>query len=130
MARVPLKLGLTLLALGAALPAFACDFCERKVTLTPELATCYLSKVDAEIAQMEQSGLPAQLINLASCEGAQSATRGGTALPQGTEAGQEPSLSFVLDAPALRCLAASLKTESWSPELVKTFEVRRDCETQ
>lgn len=117
----------------SAQTAHACDYCERKVTLTPDLAACYLSKVGDEIAQMEQSNLPAQLINLGSCDAAESDTRAGVALPQFAGAsgqGPEPSLSFVLDAPALRCLAQTLQTESWSPDLIKTFEVRRDCETQ
>lgn len=110
--------------------ANACDYCERQVTLTPELAACYLSKVDAEIAQMKQSALPAQLINLGSCDSAESGLRAGVALPTASSQGLEPSLSFVLDAQALRCLAQTLELESWSPELVKTFEVRRDCKTE
>lgn len=107
----------------------ACDYCERKVTLTPDLAACYLSKFETEIDQMQQAGLPAQLINLGSCEQAKTEKRGGGSLPslptpRGTA---EPSLSFVLDAPAIRCLAKTLETETWTPERIKTFEINRDC---
>lgn len=109
--------------------ALACDYCERKITLTPELAECYLSKFEGEIEQMQDAGLPAQLINLASCEQAQTGKRGGGSLPSPpTPLGTAPlSVSFVLDAPAIRCLARALRSETWSPKRVKTFEVRRDC---
>jgi len=113
-----------------AAPALACDYCERQITLNADLSACYLAKVEAEIVQMEQSGLPAQLINLATCGSAETATRGGGSLPGAVPGMAEPTLSFVLDAPALRCLARELEAEGWNPDVLKTFEVRRDCETQ
>lgn len=123
-----MRVGLTLVFCLMAAPAMACDYCQRKVTLNPDLATCYLGLVDREIAQMEETGLPAQLINLAICEGASSESRGGGSLPAiATPTAPEPTLSFVLDAPALRCLAQELKSEDWNPEQIKTFEIRRVC---
>ena len=119
---------LILLLIGTATSAHACDYCERKVTLTPQLAACYLAGVENEITQMQAAGLPAQLINLSSCDGAQTGTRGGGSLPVLPKDAPDPSLSFVLDAPALRCLARTLREESWSPDVIKTFEVTRDCQ--
>lgn len=109
--------------------ALACDYCERNVTLTPELAACYLAKYESEIEQMQNAGLPVQLINLGSCEQVQTEKRGGGSLPSpaASSGTATPSLSFLLDAPAIHCLAQVLKSEAWSPERVKTFEVRRDC---
>ena len=114
-----------------ASPAFSCDYCERKVTLSRELADCYLQRMDVEIPQMENSGLPVQLINLSACETAKSVDRAGSSLPTNRLLHNlEPTLSFVLDAPAMRCLAQSIKDESWNPDQIKTFEVSRDCAVQ
>lgn len=71
--------------------------------------------------------LPAQLINLASCEGAESENRGAGSKPTPTGDTPELGLSFVLDLDALRCLAETLQKENWLPEAIKSFEVRRDC---
>ncbi len=112
-------------------PGFACDFCDPKVVLSKPLAECYLDRFETEIARMEDAGLPAQLINLASCEGVDSETRGGGVLPSiATPNDLVPVTSFLMDAAGMRCLAETLAAETWSPDLVQTFEVRRDCQTQ
>lgn len=116
--------------IGVGTPALACDFCSAEVTLTPDLAACYLDRVETEIDQMRAANLPAQLINLSSCEGAETGTRGTAALPSINAVEKKPDLSFLMDADGMRCLAMVLQDETWSPERVKTFEVQRDCEAQ
>jgi len=109
----------------------ACDYCNPKVTFTKPIADCYLERFENEIRLMEEAGLPAQLVNLASCDGLESNTRGVGSLP--TLSGQEPAkpdVSFVMDAVGMRCLAQQLQSETWAPEGSLTFEVRRDCQTQ
>ncbi len=116
--------------LGYGAPGLACDYCSAEVTLTSELAECYLTRVDGEIDKMIEANLPAQLINLASCDGAATATRGTSGLPGVSPGTRKPDLSFLMDADGMRCLAVALRGESWSPDPVKTFEVHRDCEAR
>ncbi len=118
------------LVVGLGPPVLACDYCSAEVTLTSELAECYLQRVDVEINQMLEANLPAQLINLASCDGAETATRGTSTLPGVSPGEKKPDLSFLMDAAGLRCLASELQAATWSPDPIKTFEVRRDCEAR
>lgn len=116
--------------LGTAAPVWACDYCSAEVTLTPALADCYLMRMETEISQMRAANLPAQLINLSSCETAETGTRGTSALPGVKAAEKQPDLSFLMDADGMRCLAVELQSATWSPDGVRTFEVRRDCEAR
>lgn len=112
-------------------PAMACDFCEKAVTLTQPLAQCYLDRYQAEIERMDQSGSPAQLINLTVCDGVTSANRGGS-LP-GPDAAEQPvSTSFLLDKEGLVCLAVALRAASWpgNGTAALTIEVPRGCQAQ
>lgn len=110
-----------------ATTAAACEYCEKRIILSDDLAACYLEKFDDEIAQMEKSGLPAQLVNLSTCDGAETPTRAGSELPGAVAVAALPTLSFILDAPGMRCLAKALRVEKWDPDRIKSFEIRRDC---
>lgn len=116
--------------LGAGMPVWACDYCSAQVTLTSQLADCYLLRVETEIDEMRAANLPAQLINLSSCPSAETETRGTSALPSVKAARKKPDLSFLMDAEGMRCLAVALEKAKWSPGNVKTFEVQRGCEAQ
>lgn len=118
---------LAMVVCGLGAPALACDYCSTQVTLNGVLAKCYLDRVEQEIDQMQQANLPAQLINLASCDGAQSATRGTTVLPTVRSPDKTPDLSFLMDEAGLRCLALEVSSKEIAPESVETFKVRRDC---
>lgn len=110
----------------------ACDYCDANVTLTKALSECYLENYQNELDRMVKDDLPAQLINLGACDGAETVTR-GTGLPNlplptgGDASAQDITLSFLLDADGLTCLAADLQTTTWSADAVRTFEVNCDC---
>ena len=114
----------------AAQPAHACDFCEPRVTMTPELAQCYLARVEQEIETMQAASLPEQLLNLATCETAETDLRGASGIPLPDADQPRPTLSFLMDQQGMRCLAQDLAAEDWDPEKLKTFEIRRDCDAQ
>jgi len=111
-------------------PALSCGYCEQAVSFTPELAECYLQRFEEEIIGMEAAALPAQLINLASCDSATSSTRGSGSIPLPGSENQIPTTTFLMDAAGLRCLAKDLTEEDWDPEQFKTFVIKRDCDEQ
>lgn len=110
-----------------ATPALACDYCDQTVTLNGMLADCYLARVDAEIQDLEDAGLPAQLINLASCEGVSSETRGAGSMPIPVQGAVEPDTSFLLDKAGLQCLRNSVSGVEWGDGTAQTFEVYSGC---
>lgn len=114
--------------------AQACDYCQKEVTLTQKLANCYLGMYEDELARMKEGSLPAQLINLASCDDEDGETRGNATLPTVAQpTAKELTKTFLLDETAIQCLATELRGESWTAVAetqegpVKTFEVKRDC---
>lgn len=113
-------------------PVLACDFCEKKVTMTRPLAKCYLGLYEREVARIQSARLPAQLVNLSVCDGVDLGTRGTNKLPTSVEAQVKLSTTFLLDEEGLICLARALENASWPAEEGKalTIEVPRGCQAQ
>lgn len=119
----PVHLALILLATPAGAD---CEFCPENLSLSQDLAVCFLERVESERIKAETLGLPVALIDLGDCE----TSRSAFALPeplQNDDAGMALDTSFLIGLDALSCLAYSLRAEAFNPDKIKTFEVRSDC---
>ena len=109
-----------------------CGYCAREVTLSEQLATCYLQQMETERRRALELELDIHLINLAACAD-NDATRGANPMPELKRSGGDDTAvpldqSFLIPIAAMDCLAEALRDEDFDPEKVKTFEVRVDCE--
>ena len=112
--------------------SLACDICTPKIAISQPLASCFLERLEGEIERLKQSGLPVAFINLASCDGVETATRGGQGMSRGFGSTQvaKPDVSFLLDEAGLKCLERYLARQDleWNPLAI--FEPSKECAAQ
>lgn len=111
-------------------PAAAdCSFCASEVTLTQDLARCFVEIAGDEYERAVASGLEFHPINLGGCldEGVRRAPDPFAEPPRGT-AEKPPTTSFLVEPAAITCLARLLAEEDFDPDKIKTFQVVNDCE--
>lgn len=108
-----------------ALPAAAeeCLVCDPEIVMTQELARCFLDQAASNLNEMQQKGLPYQLVNLGKCEEVESDRRGTDSTADGSRqilswsdirnarAGtpNEPTITFIMDRAGILCLEAKIR---------------------
>lgn len=120
--RIPSALA-GLLLLSVPVSAGDCPICDPEIVITPALAACFLERSKAVLDEMVQQNLPYQLVNLGSCDGVVSETRGGAAIADSSrqivswqqirnarpETPTEPTTTFILDRSGVICLDSVIR---------------------
>ena len=102
-----------------------CAICDPEIVMTPALASCFLAQSGAVLDEMSRQKLEYQLVNLGTCAGVSSETRGGAATADSSrqivswrqirnarpETSLEPTTTFILDAPGVRCLESMIRSD-------------------
>lgn len=128
--------GWAILAVAVALvtsadPARAdCALCPKSVTLSDDLARCYLHRVSDAIAQADRLGLPVAMFDLTDCPVERS--RRGISLPEprrSSDAELAPQINtrFLLDAGRARCLEMRLQSDLMRIAEIRHYVFAQDC---
>ncbi|MCC5955991.1 MAG: hypothetical protein JJU07_07805 [Natronohydrobacter sp.] len=116
---------------GLSVPAQAdCPLCPKSVTLSDDLARCYLQRVADVIAQADRLGLPVAMFDLTDCPVERA--RRGISLPEprrSADAELVPQINtrFVLDAERAQCLEARLRLDLMTIAEIRHYVFAQDC---
>lgn len=107
-----------------------CPLCPKSVTLSDDLARCYLHRVTEQIEEAARLGLPVAMFDLTDCPIERS--RRGISLPEprrSADAELVPQLNtrFVLDAERAHCLEARLRSDLMTIAEVRHYVFEQDC---
>lgn len=122
---------LALLACLGALPAQAdCALCPKAVTLSDDLARCYLHRVTDVLSEANRLGLPLALFDLTDCP--VETSRKGLALPEprrveDTDAAPQVDTRFVLTGDLAECLATRLRADLTEMADLRRYIFAQDC---
>ncbi len=121
------------LAILTAQPALAeCGYCPKSLTLSDELAQCYLDTVDQEIALAESTGIVVHVVNLGGCPGIDGKDRAPNPMPE-PQTGDAPAqtialdVTFLIEPRAMVCLKQELSAKDLTTTQILTLEVANDC---
>lgn len=124
-------MALAAVAVTGAAPAQAdCPLCPKSVTLSDDLARCYLQRVTEQIEEAERLGLPVAMFDLTDCPIERS--RRGISLPEprrSADAELVPRLDtrFWLDAERAHCLEARLRSDLMTIAEFRHYVFAQDC---
>lgn len=116
------------ISLAAAAPAFAvCPVCNTSVRLDAALAGCFVTRSDAALKQLGDSGQPALVIDLGDCN-----SRGS--LPTGNAVGASPlalDVKFITDADGIKCLGDQIAAaDDATLDPSRLFDLVKGCPAQ
>lgn len=107
-----------------------CALCSKTVTLSDDLARCYLHRVAEVMAEADRLGLPVAMFDLTDCPVEN--TRKGLSLPEPRRSAQidpeqQIDTRFVLDPTLALCLEARLRDDLMTVAEIRHYIFAQDC---
>ena len=126
-----------------ALPAAAdeCLVCDKEIVMTPLYAQCFFDQAASYLIEMQQKGLPFQLVSLATCvenkrgprgaDGAADSSRQILSLDDirnaRSDTPQTPTLTFIMDRAGIECLRTLIRTQPAAFDSSQAFRPAEMC---